>query len=575
MASMDGYNNSAIQDDEMDEAMSGRSSTTDGREIEDHPADYGNMENYTDSRLAGENNDAPLYSDINSSPARYDEGDVVDEVERDVEPALNQYEDERYETSHDPPDSDSIVLVQSESSQSLLRMDDGYEYDDGPFSLEATKPDEDCLETRETSNVDVEDYGMVNGRSGQIQVGSEDLLSTAEVVERTEVPVVTTNYDEPHSVVNDNASAVANGDVGLTVKVSNYVETPAKKAGPDSTAPNQKPASGPGTFVLRSYKRADPFHVLQSLMSPDKSSYGPSSNPELDDLVTYIRQHGAGSKGEKDGDSLVTQRNTYTDTTQTAANRSSITSTLVEQFNREAQSEVGRKFAPKSPFVPPANATVATQRNDVTATPGATRSTDVAPSPQPGTTINTTTSQSTSNSAITTTRSSVAMSSADVKSSNGMMSSNDVKSSNGVTASNRMLPSQSVTSSRHVDAAVPGAREEEQSADGTGSVPAWRAEVERRKQTKDYIVSQKPKQPLTLYETPAWKRELVEKNKSRKSSSGDYGAEPTSAEIKSDDKKEIYQPEWKTEMQRALKQKSVVTESTQELPEWQRLADKK
>jgi hypothetical protein len=102
--------------------------------------------------------------------------------------------------------------------------------------------------------------------------------------------------------------------------------------------------------------------------------------------------------------------------------------------------------------------------------------------------------------------------------------------------------------------------------------PAWVAEVERRKQTKDYVVSHKPQQPIRLVEIPAWKKELQEKNKQRKSS--DYTDEPMSAGVQREEK----ELEWKVEMKQILKQKSIIesaAESLDEKPEWQRLAEEK
>jgi len=403
------------------------------------------------------------------------------------------------------------------------------------------------------------DYGVENGRISQAGVDSEDQTELTETVGAEVYPTV---YDAPQLVAMDNVSAVGNDHV--TTSSSNDIEDSAKDTTATSaTSSNYKPLTTPGKFVLRSYKRADPFHVLQSLMSPDKTSSGAASNPELDDLVTYIRQHGGRGQGRQDGAYATNQRNSSTDTSQTEANRASMTSTLVDQFNREAQSEVGQQYAQNNSL---AAQTTTAQRNESTSQAVAKQRVDVTASQSSSGSLNAA-AQSTERSKTVTVTPSSATANGNVLSSatsSGVTSSNDVKSLTAVTSSNRALTSQSVTNSKPTNAGTVAVE-----AGGVASTvtPAWKAEIERRKQTKDYVVCQKPKQPITLYETPAWKKELVEKNKSRKSSSGD-GAEPTSAELRA-----AMDSEWKAEIRQALKQKSVSEE--QEIPEWQRLADKK
>jgi hypothetical protein len=102
----------------------------------------------------------------------------------------------------------------------------------------------------------------------------------------------------------------------------------------------------------------------------------------------------------------------------------------------------------------------------------------------------------------------------------------------------------------------------------------WKAEVERRKQTKEFVVATKPDQPLRLAEMPAWKRDLQEKKKQRMSSSGDSpGVDPPPGSGFQDG-----DAEWKTEIKQMLKQKSVtenVIMEMREKPEWERLADER
>ena len=47
------------------------------------------------------------------------------------------------------------------------------------------------------------------------------------------------------------------------------------------------------------------------------------------------------------------------------------------------------------------------------------------------------------------------------------------------------------------------------------SVPAWRAAIEQRKKSKEYIPDKKPQQPIKLGEIPQWKRDLAERKKQR------------------------------------------------------------
>ena len=47
------------------------------------------------------------------------------------------------------------------------------------------------------------------------------------------------------------------------------------------------------------------------------------------------------------------------------------------------------------------------------------------------------------------------------------------------------------------------------------SVPSWKAEIQQRKKSKSHIPSQRLDQPMTLGQTPQWKKDLVEKNKTR------------------------------------------------------------
>jgi len=127
---MDGNYYSTVPDVDP-KPTSGRSSPVDGNDTHDLPTDYENIEDFTGSRFAAQDNDGEIsYAEINLSSAKYDAADTVGGDESYVEPSFNRYDDVRYEATNQDPPPGSDVLQLPESTESFQRTADSYPQED-------------------------------------------------------------------------------------------------------------------------------------------------------------------------------------------------------------------------------------------------------------------------------------------------------------------------------------------------------------------------------------------------------------------------------------------------------------